>query len=112
MKLQGSNSVTIADVARAAGVSVGTVSRVLNGYTNITPDNLQKVQAAISELDYKKCQSAGLLVSRKNGSRARTGNIGMVYTELKSQWVNHPLIAAYTLGVEEACYQRGFHALV
>ncbi len=101
MKIQVSNSITIADVARRAGVSVGTVSRVLNGYTNISPLNFRRSRPPIAELDYKKCQSAGLLVSRKNGSPRPYGNIGIVYTEIKSQWVSHPLIASYTLGVEE-----------
>src|SRR5438876_37415 len=41
---------TIVDVARTAGVSVGTVSRVLNGNTKVRAQLRQKVQAALDEL--------------------------------------------------------------
>jgi LacI family transcriptional regulator len=105
-------SVTVNDVARTAGVSVGTVSRVLNGAANIAPENLEKVQRAMSELGYQKHHSAGLLASRKNGVGARTGNIGMVYTEVSQSWENHPLVAAYALGVERAAEEKGFHSLI
>lgn len=103
---------TVNDVARSAGVSVGTVSRVLNGAANIAPENLAKVQKAMAELGYQKHHSAGLLASRKNGVGARTGNIGMVYTEVTQSWENHPLVAAYALGVERAAEEKGFHSLI
>lgn len=105
-------SVTVTDVARSAGVSVGTVSRVLNGATNIAPENLAKVQRAMSELGYQKHHSAGLLASRKTGSSSRSGNIGLVFAEVGASWKNHPLVAAYTLGVEQACQEKGFHSLM
>jgi len=105
-------STTISDVARVAGVSVGTVSRVLNGHTNITQGNLDRVRKAIEELGYEKCRSAEQLVSRRNGSRVQTGNIGMVYAEMGGDWASHPLVAAYSMGVERACQEKGFHALI
>ncbi|MDR1284328.1 MAG: LacI family transcriptional regulator [Opitutaceae bacterium] len=111
MKSISRSTITVQDVARNAGVSVGTVSRVLNGATNIAPENLKKVQVAIEELGYQKNHSAGLLASRRIGSIARTGNIGMVYTEVGASWRNHPLVAAYTLGVEQACKEKGYHSL-
>jgi len=43
---------TIADVARHAGVSPMTVSRVVNGETGVRPDKRERVQAAIAELRY------------------------------------------------------------
>ncbi|HEY9250509.1 MAG TPA: LacI family DNA-binding transcriptional regulator [Rariglobus sp.] len=105
-------SVTVNDVARSAGVSVGTVSRVLNGAANIAPENLEKVQKAMADLGYQKHHSAGLLAARRNGSVSRTGNIGMVYTEVGPAWSNHPLVAAYALGVEKAAEEKGFHSLI
>ena len=42
-------SPTIYDIARAAGVSKSTVSRVLNKQTNISPEALEKVLRAIDE---------------------------------------------------------------
>lgn len=45
-------SITMKDVARVAGVSVGTVSRVINNESGIKESTLQKVHAAIKELNY------------------------------------------------------------
>jgi LacI family transcriptional regulator len=112
VKTKKPDSVTVTDVAQRAGVSVGTVSRVLNNKPNISADNLARVQQAITELGYKKCQSAELLVSRRKGSRVRAGNIGMVFSGISSNWASHPLISAYTLGVEKACREKGFHVMI
>ncbi|XHR30488.1 MAG: LacI family DNA-binding transcriptional regulator [Chthoniobacteraceae bacterium] len=103
---------TITDVARSAGVSIGTVSRVLNGYTNITQANFDRVQQAIKELGYEKCRSAEQLVSRRNGRLAKTGNIGIIYANMSDAWMSHPLVSAYSIGVERACREAGFHALI
>jgi LacI family transcriptional regulator len=111
MKRKVQNEATVTEVAKRAGVSVGTVSRVLNGHTNITQVNFDRVKKAIAELGYKKCRSAEFLVSRRFGSRVRTGNIGVIYTA-GQMWANHPLVAAYTVGIEQACKEKGFHALV
>ena len=45
-------SATIKDVAREAGVSVATVSRVLNGSCNVSDESTQRVNDAISKLNY------------------------------------------------------------
>ena len=47
-----SRAVTIRDVANKAGVSVTTVSRVLNGKDDISEATVQKVQAVVEELGY------------------------------------------------------------
>ena len=44
--------VSIKDVARVAGVSDKTVSRVVNGEPNVTADTIEKVQLAIADLGY------------------------------------------------------------
>lgn len=46
-------SITIRDVAKKAGVGVGTVSRVLNNNSAVSPATREKVQAAIKELEYQ-----------------------------------------------------------
>jgi LacI family transcriptional regulator len=43
---------TIYDVARAAGVSIASVSRVLNGRRNPSPEIRDRVQQAVTELGY------------------------------------------------------------
>ncbi|RMF45360.1 MAG: LacI family transcriptional regulator, partial [Anaerolineae bacterium] len=44
---------TIRDVARLAGVSHQTVSRVINGSDSVAPETRQRVEAAIAELGYR-----------------------------------------------------------
>ena len=44
--------VSIKDVAKHAGVAISTVSKVLNGYPNISEDTKRKVNQAIRELNY------------------------------------------------------------
>lgn len=54
---------TIVDVARAAGVSVSTVSRVVRDHPDVRPDTRQRVQAAIELLAYRPSPIARALVS-------------------------------------------------
>jgi len=67
---------TIFDVARLAGVSHQTVSRVLNDLPNVRPATRQRVEQAIRQLRYVPSQAARALVTR----RSRT--IGLVSTGL------------------------------
>lgn len=67
---------TIFDVARLAGVSHQTVSRVLNDLPNVRPATKERVQQAIRQLNYVPSQAARALVTR----RSRT--IGLVATGL------------------------------
>ncbi|WP_345714396.1 LacI family DNA-binding transcriptional regulator, partial [Kineococcus glutinatus] len=53
----------IGDVARAAGVSVPTVSRVLTGAARVSPERRQRVLRAIEELGYRPSSTARALVS-------------------------------------------------
>lgn len=62
----------IFDVARLAGVSHQTVSRVLNGMPNVRPATRQRVEQAIAQLNYSPSPAARSLVSR------RTRTIGLI----------------------------------
>ncbi len=62
----------MADVARLAGVSHQTVSRVLNGHPNVRPPTRDKVLAAIRELAYRPNAAARTLVTR------RTHTLGVI----------------------------------
>lgn len=65
-------SATIRDVAKKAGVGVGTVSRVLNGSTAVSEPTRQKVLTAIADLDYSPSPIARRL------SLGRTLTIGVI----------------------------------
>lgn len=55
------------DVARLAGVSHQTVSRVLNDHTSVRPQTRERVLAAIEQLGYRRNLSARALVTRRSG---------------------------------------------
>ena len=60
-------AVTMGDVARLAGVSAKTVSNYYNGYRYMREDTRQRIEAAITELDYRMNLSARNLRSGKTG---------------------------------------------
>ncbi|GAB3256793.1 LacI family DNA-binding transcriptional regulator [Chitinimonas naiadis] len=59
---------TIRDVARLAGVGVGTVSRVLSGKGSVSAVAANKIQAAIAELDYRPSHIARALSASSLGT--------------------------------------------
>lgn len=67
---------TLKDVARLAGVSVKTVSNVVNGYSFVKPDNRARVEAALEATGYRPNLGA------RNLRRGRTGFIALVLPEL------------------------------
>jgi LacI family transcriptional regulator len=69
-------TVTIRDVARAAGVSVSTVSRVLNDKGDVAPETYEKVQKVIEELNYTSNLAAKSMRSR------RTNVIGLIMPDV------------------------------
>ncbi|WP_322937336.1 LacI family DNA-binding transcriptional regulator [Nocardioides bizhenqiangii] len=58
----------MADVARLAGVSHQTVSRVVNGQTNLRPATRERVLEAIRQLGYRPNTAARSLVTRRSGT--------------------------------------------
>ncbi|MFI9550211.1 LacI family DNA-binding transcriptional regulator [Nonomuraea endophytica] len=69
MALEGA-SPTLEDVARTAGVSRATVSRVINGIRNVDPVIQQTVRKAIADIGYVPNSAARSLVTRRTGSIA------------------------------------------
>ena len=61
----GSLRITIRDIAEKAGVSVGTVDRVLHNRPNVSPKALVKVQKAIEEMNYEHNMYASALAHNK-----------------------------------------------
>lgn len=68
--------VTIREVAKAAGVSVATASRALNGLTNVTRETREKIEAKAAELNYIPHSGARSL------TRRQTDTIGVILPDL------------------------------
>ncbi|MFF6885860.1 LacI family DNA-binding transcriptional regulator [Streptomyces sp. NPDC012421] len=66
----GNRGPTLEDVAREAGVSRATVSRVVNGVRNVAPDIQEAVRAAVARTGYAPNQAARSLVTRRTGAVA------------------------------------------
>ena len=60
-------SVRMKEVASRAGVSVKTVSNVVNGYLHVAPSTRERVQRAIDEMGYRPNLSARSLRSGRTG---------------------------------------------
>lgn len=93
--------VKLVDVARAAGVSVATVSRTLNGNDRVDPELAERVRAAARELDYRPNAVARAL--RRQGSQAWA----LVVTD-----VNNPFYTAVARGVEDLASASGYSVLL
>ncbi len=64
----GSSPATLHDVAKLAGVSYQTVSRVVNKMSKVSPQTLEKVNQAIAELNYQPNRAARSLVTGKSNA--------------------------------------------
>lgn len=73
----GRGRTTITDVATAAGVSVGTVSNVLNGTAAVRPSTRARVEAAIRSLGFRPNSLARSLIQRSRAARARPDGSAM-----------------------------------
>ncbi|SFT21020.1 transcriptional regulator, LacI family [Paenibacillus sp. BC26] len=72
--------VSIFDVAKKSGLSVVTVSRVLNGAGSVREKNRQKVLEVMKELDYRPSAAARSL------ARGKTGIIGLIMTTMQDSF--------------------------
>jgi LacI family transcriptional regulator len=91
------------DVASAAGVSVMTVSRVVNGDTGVAPETAARVEQAVLRLGYQRNDLARQL--RRKGQATRT--IGLVVDDLAN-----PFYSVLARAVEDEAYRRGYLVLV
>ncbi|MET8943394.1 LacI family DNA-binding transcriptional regulator [Streptomyces sp. NPDC004542] len=92
---------TMADVARSAGVSVATVSHVLNGTRPVLPHTRRAVLDAVDELGYTPNTLARSLVT------SRTRSIGLAVSA-----ISNPYFTEILQGVEAAALEEGYSLLI
>jgi LacI family transcriptional regulator len=93
-------NVTLEEIARAAGVSPSTVSRILNGTARVLPAKQLAVEQAIARFDYRPNVLARSLAS------GRTETIGVL-----TQTVSSPFYAEWLRGIEDGLHEPGFTPL-
>ena len=91
----------MSDVAAAAGVSLKTVSRVVNGEASVRPETATLVHEAIERLGFSRNAMARAL---RHGRRS--GLFGLVIED-----VSNPFYSAIARGVEEVARGRGMLAI-
>jgi LacI family transcriptional regulator len=91
----------IRDVAARAGVSVGTVSNVLNHRAKVTADVAQRVRDAIAELGYVRNDAARQLRA------GRSRSIGLVVPD-----IGNPFFAEVARGAERRAAEEGMAVLI
>lgn len=93
---------TIKDVAREAGVSITTVSRVLNQYADVNPKTRAKVLKVIEKLGYKPNTVARSLVMN------RTKTLGLVVSELSRSRNAHHFMFDVLCGINDRTQELGY----
>ncbi|MFD9125073.1 LacI family DNA-binding transcriptional regulator [Kitasatospora sp. NPDC059571] len=93
--------VSLKDVAQRAGVSIKTVSNVVNGYQHVTPAMRERVQRAIDELGYRPNLTARHL------RKGRTGIIALAVPEL-----GNPYFAELAGAVIDAAAEHDYTVLL
>ena len=94
-------AVSIKDVAKNAGVSVSTVSRALNGYTDVNEKTRKKVQKTVRELGYVPNQSA------KNLSSKSKRNMALIISDLYKNERMDEFTGNILRGIYEYVNERG-----
>lgn len=94
-------AITIRDVARRAGVSVATVSRVLNNSGPVAEDTRRRIAEVAKELRYTPNSTARSL------STQRTSAIGVLLPEIYGEFFSEVI-----RGVDQAARREGYHVLV
>ena len=92
---------TIRDVARAAGVSIATVSRVFNGSSRVSEGAYQRVRSAATQLDYCPNETARSLTT------SRTSTLGVVLPDLYGEFFSEVI-----RGIDHAARQEHYRILV
>lgn len=92
---------TIKDVARVAGVSVASVSRVLNNGPKVSKATIEKVTRVIEQLNYSPNANARALVTQKSST------LGVVIPDLVD-----PFFASLAQGVEQVARQKNMQLLL
>lgn len=97
---------TLLDVARAAGVSAATASRVLNGFHQVRPETRRQVEGAMAELGYTRLRSA------RGTQPDRTGSIAFVVCEEGPRLFSDPFFARVLWGASRELGPAGMQLVL
>ena len=96
------SNLTLEDIAKKAGVSRSTVSRVVNGHKSVSEGTRQRVLAVVNETGYRPNAAARTLASQ------RSQMIGLVLPHSVSLLFTDPYFPYLIKGITQACNQHGY----
>ena len=94
--------VTIKDISRACGVSPSTVSKVLNGYPDISRDTVDQVVRTAEEMGYTPNAAARMLKTN------RSHNIGVLFVDAMQSGLRHEYFSAMLNSLKDEGEKRGY----
>ena len=98
---------TIKELARRCGVSIGTVSRALNGYTDVAPDTRARILAVAEEHDYTPQAAARTLVTQRSNVIGVFLMTGEGHPDLQ-----HPFFHEVLVGLKDTIGTHGYDLLL
>jgi len=96
---------SIVEVAKLAGVSQATVSRVINNRSNVSPASIERVEAAIQKLHY--VPPAKRRGPKPKASGIRTGNVGVLFVGEAPTLVTSPVTARVVHAIQDEATANG-----
>ena len=100
---------TVKDVAKAADVSIGTVSRVLSGEPNVAPETARRVIDAVEQLGYKRHRERKAVTKDRQLARK---NIAMLLLGMDRSLASLPSVACGIHGAESSLSGAGANVLL
>ena len=101
---------TVHDVAKAAGVAVGSVSRALNQHADVSPDIRERILAAAKFLNYtrlRKRRARGGAAGDPTRRASAPASIGLICFGMDDALVELPVVSAAMHGIESAIGEEG-----
>jgi LacI family transcriptional regulator len=97
---------TIKDLAKAAGVSITTVSRALNGYDDVSRETREKISKIAKEMNYRPNAAARSLVTKKS----RT--LGVILSEIKRSGAKDSVAFEILCGINDRAAELNYDILL
>ena len=103
---------SLVEVAKRAGVSIATVSRVLNNTPGVRPETIKHVQRALRAIDYDPAAiRRGPRPGKRDGKRLKSLAV-LVLGQNQEEWFRIPVFAAAVAGINRAANDRGMQVLI
>lgn len=96
---------TIYEVAKVAGVSVATVSKVINNYSDVSDKTREKVKKVLTDMNFRPNAEAQSLATKK------TWTLGIIYFEDANIGLKHPFFSAVIESFKKQSEKHGYSLL-